>query len=103
MGGPHREAAELGRQHGPQLHGPGWLEVERGRPVRHAMEVRHESLVCEEFIELLRRHCIASGVADTVEWPRLMVVTADFVYCRLHGDKQRFMKRSIGRVFCAGA
>jgi uncharacterized protein YecE (DUF72 family) len=58
--------------------------------LRHAIEVRHESFVCEEYIDLLRRHRIASVVADTVAWPRLMDVTADFVYCRLHGDKQLY-------------
>lgn len=86
----HREAAELGRHHGPQLHGPAWLEVERDLPLRHAIEIRHESFVCEDFIALLRRHRIGSVVADTVKWPRLMDVTADFVYCRLHGDKQLY-------------
>lgn len=86
----HREAAELGRQHGPQLHGPPWLDVQRDRPLRHAIEIRHESFVCEDFIALLRRNRIASVVADTVAWPRLMDVTADFVYCRLHGDKQLY-------------
>jgi uncharacterized protein YecE (DUF72 family) len=86
----HRAAAELGRGHGPQLHGPAWLEVERDRPLRHAIEIRHQSFVCEEFIALLRRRRIASVVADTVEWPRLMDVTADFVYCRLHGDRQLY-------------
>lgn len=90
----HREAAELGRHHGPQLHGPACLEVNldvhSDRPLRHAIEVRHESFVCEEYIALLRRHRVASVVADTVAWPRLMDVTADFVYCRLHGDKQLY-------------
>lgn len=86
----HREAAEMGRHHGPQLHGPAFLHVERDRPLRHAIEVRHESFACEEYIALLRRHNIASVVADTVEWPLLMDVTADFVYCRLHGDKQLY-------------
>lgn len=85
-----RAAAELGRHHGPQLHGPACLDVNRDHPLRHAMEIRHESFVCEEFIALLRRHRIASVVAETVEWPRLMDVTSDFVYCRLHGDKQLY-------------
>jgi len=58
--------------------------------VRHAVEIRHESFVCEEFIALLRRHNIALVVADTVEWPLLMDVTADFVYCRLHGSEQLY-------------
>lgn len=86
----HREAAELGHHHGPQLHGPAYLNVDCDRPLRHAIEVRHQSFVCEEFIALLRRHRIASVVADTVDWPRLMDVTADFIYCRLHGDRQLY-------------
>jgi uncharacterized protein YecE (DUF72 family) len=43
--------------------------------------------MCEEFVALLRRHRIALVCADTVEWPLLMDVTADFVYCRLHGSE----------------
>jgi len=26
--------------------------------------------------------------ADTVAWPRMMDVTSDFVYCRLHGSEE---------------
>lgn len=29
-------------------------------------------------------------VADTVEWPLLMDVTSDFVYCRLHGSEELY-------------
>lgn len=86
----HCEAAELGRHHGSQLHGPACLDVRSDQSLRHAIEVRHESFVCEEYIALLRQHRIASVVADTVAWPRLMDVTADFVYCRLHGDKELY-------------
>lgn len=57
------------------------------RPVRHAMEIRHVSFATPEFIELLRAYRVALVCADTVEWPRLMDVTADFVYCRLHGSE----------------
>jgi len=28
--------------------------------------------------------------ADTVEWPRLMDLTCDFVYCRLHGSEELY-------------
>jgi uncharacterized protein YecE (DUF72 family) len=59
-------------------------------PLRHAIEIRHESFVCEEFIALLRQHRIALVVADTVEWPLLMDTTAGFVYCRLHGSEQLY-------------
>ena len=33
---------------------------------------------------------VALVCADTVEWPRLMDVTADFVYCRLHGSEELY-------------
>ena len=42
------------------------------------------------FIALLRKNRIALVVADTLEWPLLMDVTADFVYCRLHGSEQLY-------------
>jgi len=57
------------------------------RPLRHAIEIRHESFRTPEFVELLRAHGVALCCADTVAWPRLMDVSADFVYCRLHGSK----------------
>jgi len=52
--------------------------------------VRHDSFRDPAFIALLRRHGIALVCADTVEWPLLMDVTADFVYCRLHGSKELY-------------
>ncbi|MFP5236016.1 MAG: DUF72 domain-containing protein [Acidobacteriota bacterium] len=86
----HREAADLARLHDHRLDGREWLEVPKNRPMRHAVEIRHESFVSEEFIALLRKHKIALVVADTVNWPLLMDVTADFVYCRLHGSEQLY-------------
>jgi uncharacterized protein YecE (DUF72 family) len=61
------------------------------RPLRHAFEVRHESFRDPGFIALLRRHGIALVVADTAgRWPYMEDVTADFMYLRLHGDKQLY-------------
>jgi uncharacterized protein YecE (DUF72 family) len=51
------------------------------------MEIRHASFAKPEFIELLRKYRVALVCADTVEWPRLMDVTSDFVYCRMHGSE----------------
>lgn len=79
-------AAALGHKHDATLPTPAWLKVESVRPVRHALEVRHESFRCVEFIELLRAHDVALVCADRVRWPSLMDVTSDFVYCRLHGS-----------------
>src|SRR5438876_9135470 len=60
--------------------------------MRHAMEVRHPSFFDPGFIELLRSNDIALVVADTAgKWPFMEDVTADFVYCRLHGDEQLYV------------
>ncbi len=83
-------AVELGRKHDSRLRAPPWLEVEKNRPMRHAMEVRHESFRCRRFIELLRAYDVALVCADSVAWPRLMDVTADFIYCRLHGSEELY-------------
>jgi uncharacterized protein YecE (DUF72 family) len=83
-------AAGLGRQHDDRLRAPAWLDVDVRRSMRHAFEIRHESFRCQEFIDLLRAHDVALVCADSVEWPRLMDVTSDFVYCRLHGSQELY-------------
>ena len=86
----HEEASELGRRHESRMQGRTWLKVEKNRKLRHAIEIRNESFVSEEFVGLLRKHDIALVKADTVEWPLLMDVTAEFVYCRLHGSEELY-------------
>jgi uncharacterized protein YecE (DUF72 family) len=81
-------AAGLGRGHDKTLRGPAWLEVDARRPMRHAIEVRHESFRCQAFIDLLRAHDIGLVCADSEMSPRLMDVTSDFVYCRLHRSRE---------------
>jgi uncharacterized protein YecE (DUF72 family) len=45
-----------------------------------------------EFFALLRRHSIAFVVADTAgKWAYAEDITADFVYCRLHGAEQLYV------------
>lgn len=80
-------ARETARHHESRMKGRSWLEKTPKRRLRHAMEIRHDSFVTPEFIDLLRRYDVAMVCADTVEWPRLMDVTSDFVYCRLHGSE----------------
>jgi uncharacterized protein YecE (DUF72 family) len=59
--------------------------------MRHAVEIRHESFRDARFIALLRKYNIALVVADTAgRWPYIEDVTADFVYIRLHGDKELY-------------
>lgn len=88
-----KQAAELARKHDDRLKDRSWFQVGRDRAVRHAIEIRHESFVNEQFIRLLRRYGVGLVVADTVEWPLLMDVTAGFVYCRLHGSKELYASR----------
>jgi uncharacterized protein YecE (DUF72 family) len=88
-----QEAATLARRHDDRLEGRAWLQVDAKRPVRHAVEIRHESFRTPVFIDLLRRHDVALVCADTVDWPRLMDLTADFVYCRLHGSAELYKSR----------
>lgn len=83
-------AAALATEHAPWMKDRVCLECSGRRPLRHAVEIRHPSFVCPEFVNLLRRHHIALVCADTVEWPRLLDVTADFLYLRLHGSEQLY-------------
>jgi uncharacterized protein YecE (DUF72 family) len=80
-------AARLARKHDHRVNGRTSLAVDRKRPIRHAIEIRHESFRTPEFVTLLRKHKIGLVCADTVEWPLLMDLTADFIYCRLHGSE----------------
>jgi len=84
------EAARLARRHEARMKGRSWTRSDADRPIRHALEIRHDSFKDPAFIRLLRRHRIGLVVADTVEWPLLMDTTADFVYCRLHGSRQLY-------------
>ncbi|MFN7027041.1 MAG: DUF72 domain-containing protein [Pseudorhizobium sp.] len=84
-------AAKLARRHDGRLDGRSATEADAKRPMRHAFEIRHESFACAEFITLLRQYRAALVVADTVQWPLLMDMTADFVYCRLHGSEELYV------------
>ncbi|HEY3706640.1 MAG TPA: DUF72 domain-containing protein [Terracidiphilus sp.] len=84
----HRQAAAYARQRDEWMAERCWLEVEEDLPLRYAMEARHKSFADPEYVSLLRRNNIALVVADTDKWPRMMDITADFVYCRLHGMEE---------------
>jgi len=89
---PHHTAAalELAKQHDRRV-SRCTLQIDKRRRLRHAVEIRHESFVDPAFIQLLRRHRIALVTADTAgKWPLLEDLTSDFVYLRLHGDKELY-------------
>ncbi len=85
------EALDLAGRHDARLDDRAYVEADESRPMRHAVEIRHDSFRSPDFIDLLRRYRIGLVVADTVDWPLLMDMTADFVYCRLHGSEQLYV------------
>ena len=90
---PHdtESAATLARQRDAFMKGRTRLAIDENRPLRHAMEVRHESFADPAFIDLLRRHKVALVIAESAKrWPMIQDVTANFIYMRLHGDKQLY-------------
>jgi len=85
-----QEAAKLARKHDQRLEGRAYAEAEIDIPLRHAFEIRSETFCTPDFVDLLRAHNAALVVADTVDWPLVMDMTADFVYCRLHGSEELY-------------
>jgi uncharacterized protein YecE (DUF72 family) len=57
------------------------------RPLRHVIEVRHDSFMVPAFIALLRRFKMAPVYTDHDRYPNIADVTTDFVYARLQGGK----------------
>jgi uncharacterized protein YecE (DUF72 family) len=56
-----------------------------GVALRHAVEVRHDSFVCAEFVELCGAHKVAIITSADGEFPCILDMTADFIYARLMG------------------
>jgi uncharacterized protein YecE (DUF72 family) len=85
-------ASEMATRHDQRLSGRSFTKTDKSRPLRHAVEVRHPSFLDPAFIKLLRRHNVALVLADTAgKWPYAEDVTADFIYARLHGDKELYV------------
>jgi uncharacterized protein YecE (DUF72 family) len=102
------EAAALARRHDAKLSDDRALtRAPRGladRPMRHALEFRHESFCTDEAFALLREHDIATVVADSAgRWPRAEVVTSDLAYVRLHGDTELYASGYSDRALDAWA
>jgi uncharacterized protein YecE (DUF72 family) len=87
----HTEAAAaLAERRDQRLAGRAWIQTEKRRPLRHAIEIRHKSFLDPAFARLLRRHNLALVFADAVDWPYAEDVTADFLYLRLHGSEKLY-------------
>ncbi|MEO6703448.1 MAG: DUF72 domain-containing protein, partial [Jatrophihabitantaceae bacterium] len=85
------EAAYLARRHDQRVTGRAWTGSWRDRPLRHAIEVRHDSFRAPAFLELLRENAVAAVIADTAgRWPQFDELTTDFGYLRLHGARELY-------------
>src|SRR5918998_5502601 len=79
-------AGLLATEHDGRIKGGAWTDVDADRPIRHALEVRHESFDDPAFVELLRAHDVALVVSDGAgRWPILDRPTARLVYVHLPG------------------
>ncbi|WP_374642372.1 DUF72 domain-containing protein [Tabrizicola sp.] len=56
-----------------------------GLPLRHAIEARHESFVCDTFATLLRDRGLAVVQAADSSYPEIAAATAPFAYLRIMG------------------
>lgn len=56
-----------------------------GRPLRHAVDVRHDSFRSPEFLTMMRKYDTAVVVAADSDYPQIADLTAPFVYVRIMG------------------
>ena len=87
------QAAELARDHDQRITEDRELVVAAHpeHPLRHALEVRHDSFRNPELARVLREHDVALVWADNPgKWPVLDESTTDFRYVRLHGDTELY-------------
>lgn len=90
---PHSEraASKLARRHDARVSGRASFHTDTDRRILHAFEVRHESFMCDDFLELLRAHDAALVFSDAAsDWPYAEDVTTAFVYLRLHGAEELY-------------
>jgi uncharacterized protein YecE (DUF72 family) len=86
------QASRLAENRDRRLRHPAFLSIRDDRPIRHAVEVRHETFRDPAFVALLRKHDVAFCIADTAgRWPYFEDVTSNFVYVRLHGAKELYV------------
>ena len=85
-------AAELARRHDDKVPDDRALTTaDEERPLHHALEFRSPTFATPEATAVLRRHDVATVLADTAgRWPRVDEDTGPLRYVRLHGDKELY-------------
>jgi uncharacterized protein YecE (DUF72 family) len=91
--GNSSRGARLALQHDRRVPDPAVKSAVR-MVYRHAVEFRHPSYFGEECYALLRKYGVALVIADTAgKFPYAEVLTANFVYVRLHGSQALYASR----------
>ena len=54
-----------------------------GLPLRHALDVRHPSFLCADYLALARKHGVATVFTESADYPPIPDLTGDFVYTRI--------------------
>ena len=62
----------------------------RPHTLKFAFEFRHKTWCDKKVYQLLKKYKAAWVIADSPNYPKVEVVTADFVYIRMHGSKVLF-------------
>jgi uncharacterized protein YecE (DUF72 family) len=86
------EVARLAERHDDKVPDDRALtRAEDDRPVHHALEFRSPTFATLEASEVLRRHEVATVLADTAgRWPKVDDDTGSIRYVRLHGDQELY-------------
>ncbi len=76
------------------------LKISEG--YKFVFEFREKSWFSEEIYGILRKYNAALVIADSPAWPSEEVITADFVYYRMHGPgglySSRYGREDLGRL-----
>jgi uncharacterized protein YecE (DUF72 family) len=54
-----------------------------GQPLRHVLEVRHDSFIGDDYVQLARERKLSTVYTDSPDYPSIADVTGDFIYARL--------------------
>jgi uncharacterized protein YecE (DUF72 family) len=53
------------------------------RKLRHVLDARHDSFLCDDYLKLARKYKVATVITDSPKFPNFSDVTGEFVYARL--------------------
>jgi uncharacterized protein YecE (DUF72 family) len=81
----HQAMADIASMHTRE--GVEVVSPQADSPVRHALEIRHPSFLCQEATELAAEFDVSLAASHSARWPYIEEPTTDFIYFRLHGPE----------------